>query len=147
MRSESDCKCLSLGDWKFTCFLFPPFSEGGGCSGGDMDVWLRGRTPPPPHCRSHSLGHTSPPRPSPNTPTLTLPPPSLSVTLPSCGAGAWTLLPLTPNPPPHALTVSWEARGWEMRTVGGKGGVRGQAPPFLIGSLYRNTEEGTSNLQ
>ncbi len=31
-----------------------------------------------------------------------------------------------------------------MRTVVGGGGVRGQAPPALMGSLYRNTEEVTA---
>jgi hypothetical protein len=50
--------------------------------------------------------------------------------------------PWSQSSPPQTLTVSWEVRGWGMRTVlWGGGGVRGQAPPSLMGSLYRNTEE------
>ncbi len=40
-------------------------------------------------------------------PTLTLPPPSLSVTLPACGVGAWSPLPRPQSsPPPPKLAMS-----------------------------------------
>ncbi len=56
------------------------------------------------------------------------------------GSGGWA------TTPPHHKLEGWptvmegEEWGW------GEGGVRGQAPPSLMGSLYRSTEEVTAKL-
>ncbi len=66
-------------------------------------------------------------------PTLTLPPPSLSVTLPAFGMGAWPPLPLTPTlPPPNTdgqLRSPWM----------GDENCGGEAWP-LTPSLYPHTQ-------
>ncbi len=54
------------------------------------------------------------------------------------GSGGWAT-----RPPRHKLegwltVMEGEEWGW------GEGGVRGQAPPSLMGILYRSTEEGTA---
>jgi hypothetical protein len=77
-------------------------------------------------------------------PTLTLPPPWLAVTLPACGVGVGqhiSLIPIFPPPNTDGQLIS----PW-MRDLncGGGGCVRGQAPPSLMGCLYRNTEEVTT---
>ncbi len=63
----------------------------------------------------------TPPRPSPHPPTLTLPPPSLLVTVPACSVGAWSPLPLTPIP----NTIGQPRSLGMARTVyvGGGGGL------------------------
>ncbi len=80
-----------------------------------------------------------------SSPTLTLPPSWLTVTLPAWGVGAGQPIPLTPNLPPPPNTDGQLRSPWMGdENCGGGGGVRGQAPPSLMGSLYRNTEEVTA---
>jgi hypothetical protein len=82
-----------------------------------------------------------PPSPSHHPFTLTLPPLSLSVTLPTCGVGAWSPLPLTPILPPQTLSVSLEVLRWEIRTVCvGRGGRLEVRPRPLQMAVYKETQ-------
>jgi hypothetical protein len=76
-------------------------------------------------------------------PTLTLPPPSLSVTLPACmWHGGVVAPPPDPQSSPQILAVSLEVWGWEIRTVcvGGGGGRVEVKPRPLQMAVYAETQ-------